>query len=117
MSSVPQRPNSRWWKILKARDDGTFPPFKCPANHRFDDPLVWNDGGLRCGHKGDDGKNDCNALVLVLGGGLKYNDLPCFLLVEVTSTEMNVMKRLRMNWDRMTGYLGLNYDDPEPEAV
>ncbi len=55
--------------------------------------------------------------MLLLGGGLRYDDCPCYILVEVTSNEMLTMKRKRMDWDRMVSYLGLNYDDPAVEAA
>jgi hypothetical protein len=109
-----QRVGARWFKLIRADPHGEFPRLRCPAGHSFhDSDLIWNDGALRCLHKGKDGRNDCNAMVVLLGGGLSYLGLPAVLIVEIVISELRVMRKHRMDWGRMVRYLGLTFEEPE----
>ncbi len=83
---------------------------RCPAGHRFHDPLLWEFGGLRCTHKGRNGIEDCGKLVILLGGGLTTpTGDPMFVLAEVSEPEMTAMRKGRMNWHQMISFLGLEF--------
>ena len=89
-------------------------PLRCPVGHKLKDPIVWNEGGLRCNHKSPrTGWDDCGRLVLVIGGPFSYKGKPMSLIIEVSGHEMQEMKRKRMTIDEMLAYLDVDLDSSE----
>lgn len=100
---MPGGYSSRRFRFFRAGET-----LKCPNGHRYKDPLVWQSGGLRCNHEGANGRHDCGATVLLIGGGFADSSgHPITMLIEVTPQELHAMSLGRMDVDAMLHYLGV----------
>lgn len=98
----------RVW-VARARDQITCLPDP-REGHRIKDPLVWDHGCLRCTHKIGRGEAMCGRLVYLVGGGLVApSGDSLVLLAEVTTSEMNVMRDRRLNYDSALEFLGIRF--------
>ena len=103
---VPQYTRRR---VALVPDDGTI---HCPNGHRItDSKLVWNDRAIRCKAQGTNGRDNCSALVLLIGGGLRTLDGRTLILcAEVTPGELRAMREARMDVSAMIKHLGLTWN-------
>jgi hypothetical protein len=81
--------------------------------HPLRDPLVWNDGALRCKHKDKKGVGECGRLIYLVGGGLVTpRSRPVVIVTRVSPEEMRHMREQRMDHDRALQYLGITLPPP-----
>jgi hypothetical protein len=112
LSSAARRPPRRAvWLVVG--DD----PLMCspdPADgHPLRDPLVWNDGALRCKHKDKKSVGECGRLIYLVGGGLvTTGSRPLVIVTRVSPEEMRYMREQRMDHDRALQYLGITLSPP-----
>jgi len=96
-------------RVALVPDDGAI---HCPNGHRItDSKLVWNDGTIRCKAQAPNGRENCSALVLLIGGGLRTLDGRTLILcAEVTPTELRTMREARMDITAMIAHLNLSWN-------
>lgn len=101
-----RRPPPRRVWFATADDTLRCGPFA--DDHRLEDPLVWNDGALRCRKRDAKSVAECGRLVYIIGGDLRTTDgKPMWALVHVTSEELRIMREQRMDWRAAVAYLGI----------
>lgn len=111
---LPQQPIGEV-RVRHPRDVWLAPadrPLRCGPGegaHRFHDQLTWNDGGLRCDHRGRDGHPDCDRLVYFVGGNFTMggSDRRIFIAVNVTLAELRHMREQHMTAQQAIEYLGI----------